>query len=87
MELNSISDFEQVKKGTKILVSDSSPQPPKHHKRKLATWQCNNYTGFFWGAGHSCGRFEVRIAVNPSGFLVNCYNAQGRHTFTVVEAA
>lgn len=56
MQLNSISDFEQLEKGARIQVSDNTPEPPMRHKRKLANWKLSNYTGYFWSAGRCAGR-------------------------------
>jgi hypothetical protein len=83
-QLRSIEDFKALKKGDKIHVSDGTPQPPKHHKKKLRTWVCSNYTGFLYEFGYSCGRYEVKVAPSPGGMLVNCYDMNAK-TFSHVQ--
>ena len=31
--------------GRKVSVRDGTPQPPKHHSRKLAKWESHNFDG------------------------------------------
>lgn len=51
----------ELQKGDRVRVSDGTPQPPKHHKRKLAIWQMRNFDGYVW-------RVEPgRVAVDPTG--------------------
>ena len=44
--LKTLADFEQLKKGQTIFVSNGEKEPPKHHTRKHKTWSLRNYKGF-----------------------------------------
>ena len=54
-------------KGDKVSVSDGTKEPPKHHKRKHATWEFNNFTGWV----HRVEK-DGSIAVDSTGTGVMC---------------
>ena len=84
--LISLSDFEGLKKGDKIHVSDGQPEPPKHHTKKHGLWACNNYTGYFFGFARCCDRCEVKVAPKQGGRLVYNYGVNSK-IFSLVEVA
>lgn len=83
--LKTVEDFEQLKKGQAIYVSDGEIEPPKHHKKKHRIWGLNNYKGFVHRFGYSCGRYEITIDRTGKGGMVYCYRID-QLTFQVEES-
>ena len=48
--------------GKKVLVQDSTPQPPARHNRKLAAWRQRNYEGVLTRLGYEWDDSEVMTA-------------------------
>lgn len=71
--LTTIEDFEHLKKGQVIYVSNGEKEPPKHHTRKHKTWSFRNYRGYVYRFGYSGGRYEIGIDESRSGILVKVY--------------
>lgn len=65
--------------GDFVSCSNGTPQPPAHHKRKLARWKFDNFTGWV----HSIDEKFNRIGIDESGskVLVRMMNT-ATHTIT-----
>ena len=57
-------NFENIKKGTLLTISDGTPEPPKHHTKKLAIWKTTNRTGYFYGYEPEYN--NILLAYSPS---------------------
>lgn len=69
-------NFENIKKGTALTISDGTPQPPKHHTKKLAAWKIKNHTGYFYGYEPEYNK--ILLASSPSlRGLVNAISTIG----------
>jgi hypothetical protein len=67
----SLIDYSKIfKPGDKVKVSDGKPMPPLHHKKKLATWKCDNYIGTVYSA--SVG--EINIDALGKGIIIRRYD-------------
>lgn len=71
--LKTLADFEQLKKGQTIFVSNGEKEPPKHHTRKHKTWSLRNYKGFVHHFTFSGGRYELAVDSTGNAVMVNCY--------------
>lgn len=66
----SLIDYsKKFKPGDKVVVSDGTPMPPKHHRRKLSEWKVNNYTGTVYSASEG----EINIDSIGNGIIIRCY--------------
>jgi hypothetical protein len=84
IKLVTLSDFEGLKKGDKIHVSNGQPEPPKHYTKKHSLWACDNYTGFFNSLERCSDRHEIKVAPKLGGRLVYAYGVNNK-TFSFVE--
>ena len=84
-KLETLQDFITLERNTKITVSDDTEEPPKHHKRKHASWSLRNYTGYLYGTEQLGGPLYIKIASKIGSMFVNNYRVSGSLSFYIDE--
>ena len=68
-------------RGQRVIVSDGTPEPPKHHTRKHASWSMRNYHGYF----DRYDKLMDKVMVDESGKGVMCVGHHPNHVSKLKE--
>jgi len=48
--------------GDKVRISDGTPEPPRHHKKKHRDWYRRNQIGYVFGNEQPFGRISIKAS-------------------------